>query len=57
MLINCIIVGLSRNEDGSFRVQLQSLADSTVQFQITLAAGLATQAYIGRAVNATLAFA
>lgn len=57
MLIPCIIVALSRNTDGSFRATLQSVADVSIMFQITLAAAQATNAYIGRAVNVTLAFA
>lgn len=57
MLVQCIIIALSRNTDGTFRVTVQSIADVSIQFQITLAAVHAQNAYIGRAVDVTLAFA
>jgi hypothetical protein len=54
MQIFCIIVSLSRNSDGSFRVQLAAIADPNVQFQTTLPASEAQNAYIGRPVTMVL---
>lgn len=57
MLIACIITGITRNTDGSFRVTLTAIADATQIFGAQLPASEAQNAYIGRAVNVTLAYA
>lgn len=54
MIIQCIITALSRNSDGTFRVTLTSITDATQQFQATLPASEAQNAYVGRAVTVEL---
>lgn len=57
MIIQCMITAISRNSDGTFRITLTAIADPNQQFQATLPATEAQNAYIGRAATVTLAYA
>lgn len=52
-----MITAISRNSDGTFRITLTAIADPNQQFQATLPATEAQNAYIGRAATVTLAYA